>query len=113
MVLTWIVELLLRHISSLNLILIIDGDLNQLVSKVIREANSDYNHKVSCQQPAMLIRQHVLLSYPGDAGAAAMWACNNGLFELVLMVMSGDQTLPDKTNANVTHVSSQLLTASC
>lgn len=33
MVLAWLVELLLRHVSSLNLILIIDGHLNQLVSR--------------------------------------------------------------------------------
>lgn len=42
-----------------------------------------------------------------------MWAFNNGLFELVLMVMRGDKTLPDKTNANVElKVSNQLLTES-
>lgn len=50
----------------------------------------------------------------GASGAGgAMWAFNNGLFELVLMVMRGDKTLPDKTNANVKlNVSNQLLTES-
>lgn len=33
-----------------------------------------------------------------------MWACNNGLFELALMVTSGDQTRLDETNTNVTRV---------
>lgn len=39
---------------------------------------------------------------PGASGAAgASWASSNGPFELVLMVMCGDITLLDKTNANV------------